>query len=211
MTDDVLHVRHVLARWRANDWRQAFALADELDGSLRTACGVPGHEPLTDNSGALAMPMLRRLGEFDLDQLVQALRPLLEQLARSQLARPKRDLPARLAELGDCALLPTADVTQVVSALDEAQARAALAAERALRDVQACRSADLAELQSWNERLEQIDDVAALRTASLAAEARALLAESVEQGDSRALQAVQQLLSNQTAQQLLADQTDPRR
>lgn len=206
MTDDVLHVRHVLARWRANDWRQAFALADELDGSLRTACGVPGHEPLTDNSGALAMPMLRRLGEFDLDQLVQALRPLLE-----QLARPQRDLPARLAELGDCALLPTADVTQVVSALDEAQARAAFAAERALRDVQACRSADLTELQSWNERLEQIDDVAALRTASLAAEARALLAESVEQGDSRALQAVQQLLSDQAAQQLLADQTDPRR
>ena len=206
MTDDVLHVRHVLARWRANDWRQAFALVDELDGSLRDACDVPSHEPLTDNSGALAAPMLRRLGEFDLEQLVQALRPLLE-----QLARPQTDLPPRLAELGDCALLPTADVTQVVSALDEAQARAAFAAERALRDVQACRSAELTELQSWNERLEQIDDVAALRTASLAAEARALLAESVEQGDSRALQAVQQLLSDQAAQQLLADQTDPRR
>ena len=202
MTDDVLHVRHVLARWRANDWRQAFALADELDGSLRTACGVPGHEPLTDNSGALAMPMLRQLGEFDLDQLVQALRPLLEELARPQPARSQRDLPPRLAELGDCALLPTADVTQVVSALDEAQARAVLAAERALGDVQACRSADLTDLQSWNERLEQIDDVAALRTASFAAEARALLAESVEKGDSQALQAVQQLL---------ADREDPRR
>jgi|GEM_PF-3753695 len=197
MTDDVLHVRHVLARWRANDWRHAFTLADGLDGSLRDACDVPSHEPLTDNSGALAAPMLRRLGEFDLDQLVQALKPLLE-----QLARPQRDLPPRLAELGDCALLPTADVTQVVSALDEAQARAVFAAERALGDVQACRSADLTDLQSWNERLEQIDDVTALRTASFAAEARALLAESVEKGDSRALQAVQELL---------ADQADTRR
>ena len=197
MTDDVLHVRHVLARWRANDWRHAFTLADGLDGSLRDACDVPSHEPLTDNSGALAAPMLRRLGEFDLDQLVQALKPLLE-----QLARPQRDLPPRLAELGDCDLLPTVNVTQVVSALDEAQARAVFAAERALGDVQACRSADLTDLQSWNERLEQIDDVTALRTASFAAEARALLAESVEKGDSRALQAVQELL---------ADQADTRR
>ena len=197
MTDDVLHVRHVLARWRANDWRHAFTLADGLDGSLRDACDVPSHEPLTDNSGALAAPMLRRLGEFDLDQLVQALKPLLE-----QLARPQRDLPPRLAELGDCDLLPTVNVTQVVSALDEAQARAVFAAERALGDVQASRSADLTDLQSWNERLEQIDDVTALRTASFAAEARALLAESVEKGDSRALQAVQELL---------ADQADTRR
>ncbi|MBC7677670.1 MAG: hypothetical protein H7233_01570 [Pseudorhodobacter sp.] len=192
MTDDVLHVRHVLARWRANDWRHAFTLADGLDGSLRDACDVPSHEPLTDNSGALAAPMLRRLGEFDLEQLVPALRPLLE-----QLARPQTDLPPGLAELGDCALLPIADVIQVVSALDEAQARAVVAAERALVDVQASRSADLTDLQAWNEHVEQIDDVTALRTASLAAEAQALLDASVDKGDAGALQAVQQLLTAQ--------------
>jgi hypothetical protein len=192
MTDDVLQVRHVLARWRANDWRRAFALTDELDGSLRAACDVPGHEPLTDNTGALAMPLLRRLGEFDLAQLVQALRPLLE-----ELARPQQELPPGLVELTHCDLLPTADATQVVAALDEAQGRAASAAERVLADVQAGRPVDLTELQAWNERLGRVDDVAALRTASLAVEARALLADSVEKGDSRALQAVQQLLSDQ--------------
>jgi len=192
MADDVLRVRHVLARWRANDWRHAFVLADGLDGSLRAACDVPGHEPLTDNTGALAMPLLRQLGEFDLDQLVQALRPLLE-----RLARPQQDLPPGLAALTDCDLLPTADVTQVVAALDEAQARAGSAAKRALADVKAGRPVDLTDLQGWNERLEQIGDVTALRTASLAAQAGALLAESVEKGDSRALQAVQQLLADQ--------------
>ena len=192
MTDDVLHVRHVLARWRANDWRQAFALANGLDGTLRAACDVPDHQPLTDNSGALAMPLLRRLGEFDLEQLVQALRPLLEQLARSQ-----QDLPTGLAELADCDLLPTADVTEVVAALDAAQARAVTAAERVLADVHAGRSVDLTDLQAWNERLEAIDDVAALRTASLADETRALLAKSVSTGDPQVLQAVRQLLADQ--------------
>jgi hypothetical protein len=192
MTDDVLQVRHVLARWRANEWRRAFALTDGLDGSLRAACDVPSHEPLTDNTGALAMPLLRRLGELDLEELVQALRPLLEQLAR----RP-RDLPPGLAELTDCDLLPAADVTQIVAALDEAQARAVAAAERVLADVQTGRPVDLTDLQAWNERLEQVDDVAALRTASLAVEARALLADAVEKGDPRALQMVQQLLADQ--------------
>src|SRR4051794_14145203 len=175
MTGDVLRVRHVLARWRANDWRQAFALADGLDGSLRAACDVPGHQPLTDNTGALAMPLLRRLGEFDLDQLVQALRPLLE-----QLARPQRDLPPGLAELTECDLMPSADVRQVVAALDAAQARAVTAADRVLADVSAGRTVDLTDLQAWNECLEQIDDVAALRKASLADETQALLAESVK-------------------------------
>src|SRR6476620_8464617 len=94
MTDDVLQVRHVLARWRANDWRHAFVLADGLDASIRAACDVPAHKPLTDNTGALAMPLLRRLGEFDIEQLVQALRPLLE-----QLARPQQGLPSGLVEL----------------------------------------------------------------------------------------------------------------
>ena len=192
MTNDVLQVRHVLARWRANDWRRAFALADGLDGSLRTACELPGHEPLTDNAGALAMPLLRRLGEFDLAQLVQALRPLLEQLARPQLG-----LPPGLAALAACDLLPPADAIDVVAALDEAQARAVSTAERVLADVQAGRPVDLTDLQAWNERLEQIDDVSALRTAALAAEARALLSESVEKGDSQRLQAVQQLLADQ--------------
>src|SRR3954447_9069812 len=138
MTGDVLQVRHVLARWRANDWRHAFALADGLDGSLPTARDVADHKPLTDNTGALAMPLLRQLGEFDIEQLVQALRPLLE-----QLARPQQDLPAGLAELTKCDLLPTADVTQVVAALDEAQGRAVSAAEQVLADVQAGRTADL--------------------------------------------------------------------
>src|SRR5438270_10788083 len=101
MTNDVLEVRHVLARWRANDWRRAFALADGLDRSLRAACDAPDHEPITDNTGALAMPLLRRLGELDLDQLVQALRPLLE-----QLARPQEDLPPGLAELAPLDLAP---------------------------------------------------------------------------------------------------------
>lgn len=190
MTDDVLQVRHILARWRANDWRRAFALTDDLDGSLRDACGVPDHEPLTDNTGALAMPLLRRLGDFDLDELVQALRPLLE-----QLARPQQDLPPGLAELARCDVLPAADVTRVVAALDEAQARAVSAAERALADVRAGRPADLSDLQSWNERLGQVDDVAALRTASLVAEARALIARS-DEGDPEALQAVRQLLAD---------------
>jgi len=192
MTDDVLRVRHVLARWRANDWRQAFALADGLDGSLRVACDVAAHKPLTDNTGALAMPLLRRLGEFDIEQLVQALRPLLEQLARPQL-----DLPPGLTELAKCDLLPSADVTQVVAALDEAQARAVSAAERVLADVHAGGTVDLTELQAWNERLEQIDDLAGLRTASLADEARAMLDESIRKGDPGVLQAVQQLLADQ--------------
>ena len=191
MTDDVLRVRHVLARWRANDWRRAFALTDELEGSLRAACKVPVHEPLTDNTGALAMPLLRRLGEFDLEQLVQALRPLLQ-----QLSRPRPDLPPGLVALADCHLLPSVDATQVVAALDAAQARAVRAAEQALADVQAVRPVDLAALQAWNEGLEQIGDVAALRNASLAAEAQALLAESIDKGDSRALKAVQQLLAD---------------
>ena len=192
MTDDVVRVRHVLARWRANDWRHAFALADGLDVSLRAACEVPAHKPLTDNTGALAMPLLRQLGEFDFEQLVTALRPLLEQLTRSQ-----HDLPPGLAALADCDLLPTADATQVVAALDEAQARAVFAAERVLADVRAGRAAALTDLQAWNERLAQIDDVTALRSASLADEARALLAESVMKGDPRAIQAVQQLLADQ--------------
>src|SRR3954462_15408584 len=135
MAYDVLRGRHVLARWRANDWRHAFALGDGLGAPPGAACDVPGHQPLTDNTGALAMPLLRRLGEFDIEQLVQALRPLLE-----QLARPQRDLPAGLTELTDCALLPPADVTQVVAALDAAQARAVSAAEHVLADVQAGRA-----------------------------------------------------------------------
>jgi hypothetical protein len=192
MTDDVLRVRHVLARWRANDWRHAFALADGLDASLRAACDVPGHKPLIDNTGALAMPLLRRLAEFDLEQLVQALRPLLE-----QLARPQQDLPSGLAALAACDVLPTVDVTQIVAALDAAQARAVTAAERALAAVQAGREVDLTELTAWNERLEQIDDLDALRAASLADETQTLLAESVKKGDARVLKAVQQLLSDQ--------------
>jgi hypothetical protein len=192
MTDDVLRVRHVLARWRANDWRRAFALAGGLDGSLRAACDVPVHEPLTDNTGAVAQPLLRRLGELDLEQLVQALRPLLEQLARPQPA-----LPPGLVELAACDLLPAADATQVVAALDVAQARAVAAAERALADVQANRPVDLTDLQAWNERLGQVDDVAALRTASRAAEAQALLAQAVEKGDPEAREALQQLLAEQ--------------
>src|SRR3954452_20712910 len=99
MTNDVLQVRHVLARWRANDWRQAFALADGLEAALRSACDVPAHAPITDNTGALAMPLLRRLGELDRAELVQTLRPLLE-----QLARPQQDLPPALAELAACDL-----------------------------------------------------------------------------------------------------------
>src|SRR3954452_3651781 len=122
MTNDVLQVRHVLARWRANDWRRAFALADGLDRSLRAACDVPAHEPITDNTGALAMPLLRRLGELDLEEGVQARRPLLE-----QLPRPQQDLPPALAELAECNLAPV-DVTEVVAALDSAQARAVEAA-----------------------------------------------------------------------------------
>src|SRR3954463_12586056 len=192
MTGDVLQVRHVLARWRANDWRHAFALADGLDGSLPPACDVPDQKPLTDNTGALAMPLLRRLGEFNIEQLVQALRPLLE-----QLARPQQGLPSGLAELTECDLLPAADVTQVVAALDAAQARAVTAAERVLADVQAGRPVDLTDLQTWNERLGQIDDLAALRAASLADETQALLAASVKKGDPRVLQALQQLLADQ--------------
>ena len=137
MTDDVLAARHVLARWRANDWRRAFALAEGLDGSLRATCAVADHEPLSDNTGALAMPLLRRLGELDLDDLVQALRPLLEELVRDPA-----DLTPGLAELRDCQLV-----------LDEAQGRAVAAAEQVLADVRARRRADLAGLQAWNDSL----------------------------------------------------------
>jgi phage gp37-like protein len=56
---------------------------------------------------------------------------------------------------------------------------------------------DLTDLQAWNERLEQVDDVAALRTASLAAETQAMLDDAVEKGDPRALQAVQRILTDQ--------------
>lgn len=192
MASDVVQVRHVLARWRANDWRRAFALAGGLERSVRAACDVPDHEPLTDNTGALAMPLLRRLGELGLEQLVDALRPLLD-----ELGRPQQDLPPGLTELAACDLVPATDPAQVVAALDRAQARAVAAAERALADVRAGRAADLEDLQTWNDRLRGVDDVAALRTASLAGQAQALLADAAETGDPRALQAVQQLLSGQ--------------
>jgi hypothetical protein len=165
MTDDVLHVRHVLARWRANDWRRAFALAAGLERSLRAACDVPAHEPLTDNTGAVAMSLLRRLGGLDLEDIVQALHPLLE-----QLARPQQGLPPGLAELADCHLVPTVDVIALDAALDDAKTRAVAGAKQVLADVQAGRPVDLTDLQAWNDRLERVDDVAALRAASLAAE-----------------------------------------
>lgn len=194
MAGDVLHVRHILARWRANDWRRAFGLAEDLDASLRTSCDVPNHEPITDNTGALAKPLLRRLSELDLPSIVEALRPLLEQLARQP-----QDLTAGLTELAACDLLPVDDVTDVVAALDEAQARAVAAAERALADVRADRPVDLTDLLAWNERLNHIDDVAALRTASLGAQAQALIEGAIEKGDPEALEAVQRLLAPETA------------
>src|SRR5690348_8722104 len=72
----VQEVRACLAKWTANDWRHAFALADELDGSIRRVCDVPDHKPLANNAGALAMPVLKRLGQLDLPDLVEALAPL---------------------------------------------------------------------------------------------------------------------------------------
>jgi hypothetical protein len=191
MSGDVLRVRHILARWRANDWRRGFALAPGLEAALRKACEVPGHEPITDNTGSLAKPLLRKVSELDLEHAVQALRPLLEELAREQ-----PDLTPGLAELAACDLVPRADATDLVRALDEAKARALAAAERALADLRADRPLDLADLLAWNERLQPVPDVAALRTASLAAETQALLADAVEKGDPEALRAVQAALSS---------------
>lgn len=191
MAGDVLQVRHVLARWRANDWRRAFALAPGLEAALRAACEVPGHEPITDNTGSLAKPLLRKVSELDLEHVVQVLRPLLEELARGQ-----QDLTPGLAELAACDLVPRADVTEVVAALDEAKARALDAAEQALASLRADEPVDLTALRAWNARLEHLGDVAGLRTAALAAQTQALLADAVEKGDPEALRAVQAALSS---------------
>ena len=194
MAGDVLQVRHVLARWRANDWRRAFALADGLETSLRTACEVPRHEPITDNTGALAQPLLRKLSELELAPTVHALRPLLEQLARQP-----QELTPGLRELAACDLLPLADVTAVVAAIDEAKARALGAAEQVIAAIRADLPGDLTDLLAWNARLEHVDDVAALRTAALAAQAQALVEGAIEKGDPEALEAVQRLLGPETA------------
>jgi hypothetical protein len=75
-------VRAVLAKWTANDWRRGFALAGDLDATIRRACAVSEHEPLANNTGALALPWQRALGYLDRAQLLGALAPLARALER---------------------------------------------------------------------------------------------------------------------------------
>lgn len=91
-------VRAVLAKWTANDWRRGFAFAEALEGTLRLTCGVPAHEPLLNGAGALAMPVRTRLGQLELEDLLQALAPLAIRL-EARLAQAGKDENVALSVL----------------------------------------------------------------------------------------------------------------
>ncbi|MGB8649701.1 MAG: hypothetical protein WCD35_03465 [Mycobacteriales bacterium] len=204
-TSTVQEVRAVLAKWTANDWRRAFALADGLDGSIRQLCHVPRHEPLESNTGALAMPVLTHLGQLELDDLVLALAPLALELearldgADSDVAlkalREQEDVGPGLANLAGLRLalhpsiaqLPaedTRDLPEVVAALEELQPKVVAAAQQLLADAEAgrpTREADLAPVRGWNDDLARAAGLARTAVAATSlASLQALLAERAQ-------------------------------
>ena len=189
-------VRAVLAKWTAHDWRRAFGLVPELEGSIRRTCEIPPHKPLTNNTGALALPVLKRLGELDRQELVQALAPLAQWLeirltqaagetsAAVDALRGQADVGPGLASLAGCRLgmgqsvpdpAPAAtprELTGAVAAIEQQQPALIAGIRRILDDAEAGRPArltDLALVRDWNEALARGASLAgsASRTISL--------------------------------------------
>jgi hypothetical protein len=147
---DAQQIRAVLAKWRAHDWRRAFEVAPDLDGSLRAACDVPDHEPLVNNAGALAMPVLKRLGELELDDLLVALAPL----GRADLSAEGPGLAALAGcGLGEATTFPD-DLRDAVAGLEAQHPGVLRAAQQLAADVEAGRPVSVADLQllaGWND------------------------------------------------------------
>lgn len=194
----VQEVRACLAKWTANDWRHAFALAEDLDGSIRRICEVPDHQPLANNAGALAMPVLKRLGQLDLPELAEALGPLavrLEQMLSGSdgevsALRAQDDVGAGLAALAGCRLglhpaladlaPPSDDLATVVGALEEQQPVVVTITRELLHDAEdgrPVRHAELRVVREWNERLARGAELAGSASAVTLDELRAVLAE----------------------------------
>ncbi|MCW2601548.1 MAG: hypothetical protein JWM02_3377 [Frankiales bacterium] len=215
-------VRAVLAKWTANDWRRAFALAEGLERSIRHSCEVPSHEPLANNAGALAMPVLRRLGQLTRDELVHALAPLAIEL-ESRLSKLGQDVPealdslqaqddvgSGLAKLAACRLgLDAAlaesdatetqgDLTQAVTALEEQQSRLVAIARQLLADAEhgrPVREVDLGHVHRWNQALSRAASLAGSPVASSLGSLRALLVEREQAGsDAESTAALSRLL-----------------
>ena len=197
-TAGVQEVRACLAKWTANDWRHAFALAEELDASIRQICEVPGHQPLANNAGALAMPVLKRLGQLDLPDLVEALAPLAlrleERLGSTDgdvaSLRGQDDIGAGLATLAGCRLglhpaladrAPSSDdLATLVAALEEQHQVVVGITRDLLADAEAGRSvrhAELSVVREWNERLAHAVSLGGASEDAALDELRAILAE----------------------------------
>jgi hypothetical protein len=199
-TAGVQEVRACLAKWTANDWRHAFALAEGLDASLRRVCAVPDHQPLANNAGALAMPVLKRLGRLELPELVDALAPLVVQLeerlsgiggdpaAAVDTLRAQDDVGACLATLAGCRLgllverpdaLPD-DLAVLVAWLEQQQAVVVGITRDLLADAEAGRAVRHAELRvvrEWNAWLAHAVTIAQAPADTDLEQLRAILAE----------------------------------
>lgn len=185
-SDSAQEVRAVLAKWTANDWRHAFALAPGLDGALRAACEVPAHEPLASSTGALAMPVLTRLGQLGLDPLVGALTPLstrLEARLRDALAGAGGDLPAALDALeAQAGVGPGLARLAALRLVRHSEPPALAAARRILEEVEAglpAREDDLRALRDWNDGFDGSAALQALADAPVSDGARPVLAAAL--------------------------------
>jgi hypothetical protein len=199
-TAGVQEVRACLAKWTANDWRHAFALAGGLEASIRRVCEVPDHSPLVNNAGALAMPVLKRLGQLDLPDLVEALAPLAQRLeerlsliggdpaAAVEVLRRQEDVGACLATLAGCRLgllveqpdrLPD-DLATVVSFLEQQHPVVVGITRDLLADAEvgrAVRHAELRVVRAWNEWLAHGVALAGVAPDATLEELRAVLVE----------------------------------
>lgn len=182
MTEDTAQeIRAVLAKWTANDWRRAFAQDEGLEPAIRRVCEVPAYAPLTSNTGALAMPVLRRLGTLDLPELQEALAPLVRQLARHPVDDPG------LAALAALHLAPAAE--DDLPEVEELQPAAVEAASRVLAATEAGRPAareDLSLLETWSAGAERTETTLAealrdIAAAELSPGARDVLAGPIEE------------------------------
>ena len=197
-TAGVQEVRACLAKWTANDWRHAFGLAEDLDASIRRICEVPDHQPLANNAGALAMPVLKRLGQLDLPELVEALSPLalrLEERLSStdgdvSALRGQDDIGAGLATLAGCRLglhpalagrAPSSDdLATLVAGLGEQHQVVVAITRDLLADAEAgrpVRHAELRVVREWNERLAHAANLAGASSDAALDELRSILAE----------------------------------
>jgi hypothetical protein len=204
----VQEVRACLAKWTANDWRHAFALAPELDASIRRVCEVPAHKPLANNAGALAMPVLKRLGQLELPELVEALAPLalaledrlssIDGAAAVDVLRGQDDIGTGLAALAGCRLglhpsladrAPSADdLATLVAALADQQPVVVAITRDLLADAEAGRAVRHAELnvvREWNERLARAATLAGAAADATLDELRAVVTEQ-QSAESRA-------------------------